>query len=1258
MLYGKVQEASAVQTLTVFQQIVSKIRKSNSAPLAASERVSRVPAWIAACALVGAATCSAMAQVPAVVATGITTLAPGFSAGPAVLDACGNIYVYEGGGTGVVQINASTKAVTVVAKNTQGYTSSGTALYMDPAKKFMYFPDFNNFYTTHFDQVAIVNCTPGAVNATFANNLGNLGNYYWGTVQDAAGDAAGDVFFNTTSNVTKAIYKETFSSGASTYADSQIITWKNDINHIAADAAGDVFFTDKSTQDVYALILTAGAYAATPVVLAAGTSFGNVTGLSFDPLGNLYIADGKANLVFEVPLEKGVLNPVDMFAVASVGVPYKVAVDASHNIYASNYGPGATKVSSGSVTAPATAYGVASGTFPVTYVFNAPVTPTAITTFNSTSTASVYQVAAAAKGACAVGTLQAPQSSCAVNLTFTPTAIGNQKGAVAFTSASGTVTSNLAGIGLGAAATIDPGTVMPATTMLTAPSGITVDSLGNVFVTDTTANTLTEFAAGSKGVGTTVSTGTIKLSGPKAVAVDTLGDIFIADSGNNRIVEVPVVNGVLTSAATSALAIPLKNPQGIAVDAAGNLYIADTGNNNLLFIPSINGVLTFSAAQSFGTGLSGPGAIALDQSGNLYLAETGSNDVLEFTAPIGSSAQIKVASGFTNPTGVATDAGNSLYVVDSGSGSIVRYAGVGGNLGAKSVVGGSVISPIGVATDASGNLYVTDTASNVVAEIKRVVAALQFGGVNVGSTGTQTSAINSSGNQPLTFPKADYTVGSNAAAGFAVTGDTCSGATFNPGAACAITGSYTPAAPQLNAEEDLTFASNASNGTTVLQLIGTGARITPSTVTLVLTNPAGATSLSSGQSVTFTATIGTGTNPAVPGGSVKFFVNGAQVGTVAVKNASAALTLKNGLPAGMAVVVMATYTGDVINYSGSSGQLTEVVNALADSIALTVTAPFVNPLSANDDAANAAGPSIPLVATITPSSTIAPSGTVSFFAGTTNIGVVSVVPGTGGVYTATLVTTSLRAGTTNSVENGSYLSNYAITAVYSGDFTYYGVTSAAQTIAIVGANKVANLGNTTGAFFTLSPTNPTITVASSTAGGPASSGALLTFTSYGGWSGVLNFTCSGLPAYSTCTTFPGSPVVLASTAASLQPPTTINLVITTNVPPLVPTASSLAWWAGGLGGLMLLGMRRRIARLGYLRGGQWASMAGMLLLLVSSVFGMSACSSTNNLYPTPTGTSAVTVTVRGAQLVPTKTDGSVQTQDVNVPALKLTLVVQ
>ena len=139
-------------------------------------------------------------------------------------------------------------------------------------------------------------------------------------------------------------------------------------------------------------------------------------------------------------------------------------------------------------------------------------------------------------------------------------------------------------------------------------SGITVDTSGNVFFTDTSfhsiykiaANTgLLTLVAGSNKLGILGNNGddiaatAALLNGPTDITVDALGNIFFSDSGNNRIRKITASTGIITRVAGKASVSPrcytsgldgngedatlksLCSPLGIAVDAAGNIYFAD-----------------------------------------------------------------------------------------------------------------------------------------------------------------------------------------------------------------------------------------------------------------------------------------------------------------------------------------------------------------------------------------------------------------------------------------------------------------------------------------------------------------------------------------------------------------------------------------------------------------------------------------------------------------------------------------------------------
>lgn len=138
------------------------------------------------------------------------------------------------------------------------------------------------------------------------------------------------------------------------------------------------------------------------------------------------------------------------------------------------------------------------------------------------------------------------------------------------------------------------------------PEGVAVDSIGNLFISDTRAQAIYELSKAAQGsfgpvqrlVGTGVRGFTgdggpapkAKISDPRGMAVDAQGRLYFADSGNNRIrrfnrgmIESIAGDGRLGSAGDQGTAVSaqLAVPAGVSADAAGGIYIADTGNGRV-----------------------------------------------------------------------------------------------------------------------------------------------------------------------------------------------------------------------------------------------------------------------------------------------------------------------------------------------------------------------------------------------------------------------------------------------------------------------------------------------------------------------------------------------------------------------------------------------------------------------------------------------------------------------------------------------------
>jgi uncharacterized protein (TIGR03437 family) len=169
----------------------------------------------------------------------------------------------------------------------------------------------------------------------------------------------------------------------------------------------------------------------------------------------------------------------------------------------------------------------------------------------------------------------------------------------------------------------------PATaTSLNVPGGVAPGGNGTIYFSDTGNNRVRRISGGV--VVTVAGNGQpgfngdgpgqgVALHAPSGICVDTAGNVYIADAGNNRVREMTPDGNVKTIAGPDQL----NNPRGVAVDSAGNLWIADTGNHRVAVLPP-GGALTTVAGQ-----LQAPWSLTVDPgSGSVYVADSGSNLVL------------------------------------------------------------------------------------------------------------------------------------------------------------------------------------------------------------------------------------------------------------------------------------------------------------------------------------------------------------------------------------------------------------------------------------------------------------------------------------------------------------------------------------------------------------------------------------------------------------------------------------------------------
>jgi len=178
------------------------------------------------------------------------------------------------------------------------------------------------------------------------------------------------------------------------------------------------------------------------------------------------------------------------------------------------------------------------------------------------------------------------------------------------------------------------------------PMGISVDSLGRIYVMDTGNSRLVRFddmngtnwtavSAIGSGVGQFA-----QYSAP--VAFDSSGRIYVADAGNSRIVRMDDMNGANWTALTQSPIIngyiySFGSPIGVAVDSAGKIYVLDASQPSVIRVDDMTGANWTSIG--LGSGAT-PHSIAVDSSGMVLVGGGGAQTVDGMAGMLTSSSAL------------------------------------------------------------------------------------------------------------------------------------------------------------------------------------------------------------------------------------------------------------------------------------------------------------------------------------------------------------------------------------------------------------------------------------------------------------------------------------------------------------------------------------------------------------------------------------------------------------------------------------------
>jgi len=581
-----------------------------------------------------------------------------------------------------------------------------------------------------------------------------------GQPKRVAVDTAGNVYFSSGSSVFKisggnlALVAGNSRAGYSGDGGLAVNAQLNAPVGVAVDAAGNVYIADSLNNRVRIVFPsgTIGTFAGTGTVGYVGAVGDGgpanqaqlylPSGVAVDTKGNVYVADTGDNTI-RIVTPDGNINPVagDGYASyvgdanaatkAELNHPQDVAADSSGNIYIADTGNAAIR----KVT-----------------------TDGNINTIAGNNTVGYAGDGAAATSAGLIGPY-----SVAVDSSGNVYLAEPEDGRIRKVTTDGNINTIIGNGTLGFSG--DGGAASSAQLWL--PSGVAVDSSGNVYIADTVNNRVRKVVGTN--IGTIAGNGGFSFSGdggaankaqlnrPQAVAVDAAGNSYVVDTGNNAVRKITAGGTISTFAGNgtagfggdggAATGAQLNSPSGIAVDSTGNVYIADTQNARIRrvtggTIGTVAGGGTVGYAGDGGAGTSAqlntPIGIAVDGAGNLYIADFGNNVVRKLSSGgaistiAGNNRQGYSGDGglgtlaqLNGPQGVAVDAAGNVYIADTLNSRIRKVAPGGGisTIAGTGIAGYSgdggpalsaqIVNPAGLAVDSAGNLYVSDLSKSI-----------------------------------------------------------------------------------------------------------------------------------------------------------------------------------------------------------------------------------------------------------------------------------------------------------------------------------------------------------------------------------------------------------------------------------------------------------------------------------------------------------------------------------------------------------------
>jgi sugar lactone lactonase YvrE len=396
--------------------------------------------------------------------------------------------------------------------------------------------------------------------------------------------------------------------------------------------------------------------------------------------------------------------------------------------------------------------------------------------------------------------------------------------------------------------------------VLSDPSGLAFDANGNLFIANFESGSVTVDPASSGTIfGQSVTanvaallTAATGLDDPFGITVDANGDLFVADTSPDTVMVLPVSTGaIFGQTMTADVATPLtvasglEGPTGVAFDSNGDLFISDAFSEGVTVMPANTGVLFGQAVTTdvpatltatAAAGLSDPSGLAFDTSGDLFISNMESNSVTELTSTsvliVNQTSTLSAATGLDIPNGIVLDTNGDLFIANLGDNTISVLPASTGTIFGQSVTANQITTlsaatgintPIALAMDANGDLFISNDGLNTISVLPASTGTIFGQSVTANQITTLQASVGNEAPFGMTFDAHGDLFGASISTDQVAVVPASSGTIFGQSMAADVetnlhttSGISSPTAIDFNADGDLFVSSNDTGVVTVV----------------------------------------------------------------------------------------------------------------------------------------------------------------------------------------------------------------------------------------------------------------------------------------------------------------------------------------------------------------------------------------------------------------------------------------------------------